>query len=77
MQYYDCYFGFYSQKWNEFRNHIEQKFSPLEQLIQLETIWVKSDPTRYACITERNKLVFAAYWDEFGFNHKRYSNDES
>lgn len=74
MEYHDCYFGFYSQKFGDYHNYVENRFIELEQLIRDEIRWVKSDPTRYACITIQNKLVFAAYWDEFGFNQRRFDN---
>lgn len=75
MQYHDVYFGFYSPKWDEFRHHVEQRFATIEQLIAESLRWTRSDCQRYSTITIENKLVFSCYWDDFGFNVRRFQND--
>lgn len=75
MQYHDVYFGFYSQKWDDDRHHVENRFSTLDKLIEESLRWTRSDATRYTAITIQNKLIFACYWDGFGFHQRRFEND--
>lgn len=76
MQYHDSYLGFYSQKWDEHSNHIEQVFGNTEDLIKSDIIWVRSDASRFACLTVANKLVSAVYWDAFnGLTIRRFKNE--
>lgn len=77
MQYHDVYFGFDSIKLGGNVHYVEWRFSTLDKLIEESLRWTRSDVTRYTAITVANKLVFACYWDDFGFHQRRFENVES